>query len=133
MIIDSIYLKAYDWHITVLYDVTYKDKEEVMYHLRNIHPSREIVERVRNLINPENINFGFTATCRVCKDSIMVLGRTTSKAEFMNTLEHEIRHLVDDISEAYNIPSKGEEVGYLTGEINYKLTHRTQSFICGCT
>lgn len=133
MIIDSIYLRRYDWHITILYEVTYGDRDEVLYHLHNIHPKRGIIERVKNLMSCDNVNFGFTATCGVCKNSLIVLGKTTSRSEFMNTLEHEIRHVVDDISEAYDIPPKGEEVGYITGEINYRLTHRTQDFICDCS
>lgn len=60
----------------------------------------------------------------------MVIGLTSSKAQFLNSFEHEMRHLVDDISKACGLDGEGESVAYLTGDLNALLFEDLHSFIC---
>ena len=50
--------------------------------------------------------------------------------QFLNSFEHELRHLVDDISGALDISMKGEAVAYLTGDLNSLLFEDIHPFIC---
>ena len=47
----------------------------------------------------------------------MIIGKTTSKKEFINTIVHEANHLQSHIATVYNLDEKGEEVCYLIGTI----------------
>lgn len=50
--------------------------------------------------------------------------------QFLNSFEHELRHLVDDIADVLDIGIKGEDVAYLTGDLNALLFEDIHPFIC---
>lgn len=49
------------------------------------------------------------------RKSVVVIGWTTSKAEYMNSLCQELLHVVQHISELFLINMYGEEACYLLG------------------
>lgn len=62
----------------------------------------------------------------------MVIGLTSSPAEFLNSLQHELRHFVDDVAMTVNVDLSGEKVAYLTGDINLYLWDDIHEFLCCC-
>lgn len=62
----------------------------------------------------------------------MVIGLHSSPAQFLNSVEHEIRHLADDMASYFAMEPKGEEVAYLTGDINQQIINEVRLFICDC-
>lgn len=56
----------------------------------------------------------------------------SSHAEFLNSFEHELRHLVDDIAETFGLDMGGEQVAYLTGDLNSLLWKDIHEFMCCC-
>ncbi len=73
---------------------------------------------------------GFTYSNKDRQSTIMVIGLYSSPAQFLNSFEHELRHLVDDIAETFNLDSHGEEVAYLTGDLNSALWEDIHKFVC---
>ena len=49
------------------------------------------------------------------RKTVVVIGWTASKAEYMNSLSHEMLHVVQHISEQFLVNMYGEEVCYLLG------------------
>ena len=62
-------------------------------------------------------NTGFTHTDYKNKVSVVGISLSTSCEEFMDTLIHEIRHLVNDICKYYDVDLESEDASYLTGFI----------------
>ena len=59
---------------------------------------------------------GFTYSNPDIRRSVMVIGKTSSGPQFLNSFTHELRHLVDDIAKADGMEMSGEGVAYLSGD-----------------
>lgn len=79
------------------------------------------MERVRENLEKADMDSGFTYSNKTRRRSVVVVGLASSQAQFLNSFEHELRHLCDDIAVASAMPMQGEEVAYLTGQINTML------------
>ncbi len=73
---------------------------------------------------------GFTYSNKRNHESVMVVGLASSAKEEMNSIVHEIRHLVDDIASSYNLVPCGEDVAYLSGDIAMKMYENTKNLFC---
>lgn len=60
---------------------------------------------------------GFTHTDFNKKRSIVGISKTTSKAQLMNTIVHEAKHVQSHICEYYNVNENSEKAAYLIGYI----------------
>ncbi len=83
----------------------------------------------RKLMKSCKLDTGLTFSNPYLKESVVVTALTSSAAEFMNSISHECRHLVDDIALADNITDK-EALGYLTGEINLHIFPHIKHLLC---
>ena len=66
-------------------------------------------------------NTGFTQSNYKKKVSIVGISLSTSCEQFINTMIHELRHVVDDICKYYNIDLDSEDAAYLTGYLIQKM------------
>ena len=73
---------------------------------------------------------GFTYSNKDRRESVIVIGLHSSPPEFINSFEHELRHLVDDIAHTYGLEMAGEDVAYLTGDVNSELWEDIHYFTC---
>ncbi len=90
-----------------------------------------IMERVSGKFGKKaDMDSGFTYSNKTRRRSVVVVGLASSQAQFLNSFEHELRHLCDDIAVASAMPMQGEEVAYLTGQINTMLWKDIHQFIC---
>lgn len=53
--------------------------------------------------------------------SVVAISFTTSKAELINTIVHEAKHIQSHICKYYSIPENSEEAAYLIGFIVMKM------------
>ena len=67
------------------------------------------------------LNTGFTHSNFHKKQSIIAISPTSSKAQFMNTVLHEIKHLQSHICKYYKVAEDSEDAAYLTGYIAQKI------------
>lgn len=90
-------------------DITPEEQTEINSMLTRWSTSvPDLKEKVMENLNHDNRG----ATVGTSKHIVVVLGPQTSKAELLNTLAHEIRHVVDIIcADSNHIPAE------LTGEI----------------
>ena len=66
-------------------------------------------------------NTGFTHTDYKKKMSIVGISPSTNCEEFMNTIIHEVRHVVDDICKYYDVKLDSEDAAYLTGYLIQRI------------
>lgn len=74
-------------------------------------------------------NSGFTYTNFDKKQSIVGIGKATNKAQFLNTITHEAKHIQSHICKYYNVKEDGEDAAYLIGYIVQQMFHTFRNII----
>ena len=75
-------------------------------------------------------NSGFTHTDFNKKLSIVGIGKSDSKEQFLNTIVHEAKHIQSHICSYYDVPEDGEDAAYLIGYIVMKMYNSFKKFLC---
>lgn len=132
MVHREIYIKKYDWLVHVYYAVTCYWVDEIINQLKSIHCPESILRKSYHSLKACQLDTGITYSSYRLKETVMVIGLTSSPEEFMNSLDHERKHLEAHIAQAYNIPPYGEEIAYLSGDIGQAIFKDVQMFICDC-
>ena len=115
MISDIIY--KFEWKITILYECTCQDTNFIIETLKDINcPDKYIKEAVYN-IDSCNLNIGLTYSNLDLKSSVIVISKTSSFDQFINTVSHEYFHLLCHLSKALDIEDE-ETLANLNGELN---------------
>lgn len=129
----DIDLGRYRWRVLAFFEVGPKDGPQVLDALEGIDAPQRVMEDAEELLSDgERYNFGLTYSNKREHATVMVIGRHTSKSEFMDSIFHEVRHLSDHIASAYGFPSGGEAVAYMTGAIAERLTAYVRRYVCDC-
>lgn len=132
MISKELFIEKYDWTLYIHYAVTCYHKQIIMNELMDVNAPIHLMGRVEKNIDKCDMNTGFTYSNCKQRETVTVIGLHSSCAQFLNSLEHELRHLVDDIAKTYDLDMGGEDVAYLTGDINEMIIEDVQQFICDC-
>lgn len=78
--------------------------------------SDSVIRRIQENMERDDMDSGFTYSNPDIRRSVMVIGKTSSGPQFLNSFIHELRHLVDDIAKADGMEMSGEGVAYLSGD-----------------
>lgn len=109
-------LKIGRWIVDFLFARRKYDTEGILACLYELGAPREILDRARRIIRSERKNAGFTFTNPDNFRALVVIGPTTSGAEFQDTLVHEIHHLAVAIAAELGVDLEGETPAYLAGD-----------------
>ena len=117
MIIDKF--SIYNWEVTILYECTCDDIDYIIRILKDINcPNKYIKEALHNLQSC-NLNIGLTYSNTRLQSSVIVVNKTSSFAQLINTIAHEYFHLICHISKILEIEDE-EELAYLNGNLNMR-------------
>ena len=130
MIIRDLKIGKYTWSLRIYFAVTGYYTDHIIKSLIDIQCPDELVVRIRKNLQKADMDTGFTYSNKRQRKSVIVIGMHSSHAQFLNSCEHELRHLVDDIAMACRLQMAGEEVAYLTGDINSELWDDIHRFTC---
>ena len=118
-----------NWRVDVFIDDGSPfDIEEVLGLLYDMGASFETMEDAERIMLGVRPNEAFTFS--VWRHSCIYIGWTTTGSEFLNSMKHEIRHLIDHIANAYDIRLDGEDVGYMSGDAAYLLAEDICRYGC---
>jgi hypothetical protein len=117
MIIDKFYI--YDWKVTVLYETTCDDIDFIISTLKDIHCPHYYIERALDNLEECKLNSGLTYSNSTLKSSVIIVNKTSSFAQLINTISHEYFHLISHISENLKIEDE-EELANLNGNLNMR-------------
>lgn len=132
MIYQEIKVPKYRWMIHAFYDTTASDIDAVMGALYDINCDyRNASKAYENLDNGE-INTGFCYSNYRRRASVLVISKTSSAMEFINTWHHELNHLQAHIAEVFFLDPLGEDLAYLTGDIASEMFPRIKHLFCDC-
>lgn len=132
MIERKIYIDNYDWEVHIFYHVTCYWTDRIMDCLKDIECPADKLRKSYKLLSSCESNTGITYSNYRLRSTVMVICDTSSSAQFVNSLDHERKHLEAHIAQAFNIPPYGEEIAYLSGDIGQLLAKDMQMFICDC-
>ena len=127
-----IYLDDYDWVVEVFYDTVPDDAAVILRMLRRLGCKDDDIERSRRMLLSGENNTGLTYSDAKKQESVMVIGRSSMLAEFLNSWQHEMTHLQRHICQAFWINPYSEEAAYLAGDIAMKMHPVLSQFMCSC-
>ena len=115
MIKDVFYIKS--WKVTILYECTCDDIDYIIETLKQVNCPKIYIKEA--LVNLEtcSLNTGLTYSNIKLKSTIIVINKTSSFAQLINTVSHEFYHLICHISKALKIKDQ-EELAYLNSKLN---------------
>ena len=130
MIVQYLYLLKYQWAVEIYYAVTCYYTEEILKKIEEYNPTYEEKDKLENFIKRCKYNEGFIFTNFEKKKSLIIIGKTTSAAEFQNTVDHEKGHLAMHIAQYYEMDVFSEEFQYLQGEIGKQMFRYCRHLLC---
>lgn len=132
MIEDKIHLSRWDWTVVVYYEMSDKDIKHVIGTIEKTGISSMALREVRRHLRTMGLDGGLTYTNVRKRQTVMVIGKTSSPAQFYNTLDHEKGHVVQHISDYIGLDNNGEEKQYLAGKLAENIYPSAVKLICGC-
>lgn len=115
MIRQGFHIGDRDWWVMVFYDMrTERDLNEVYESL--LAAGCESDRAQRACMTLSRWNCGYTYTNLQDHISVMCIGKATSAEQAFDTIMHELKHLVEHISDYYELDPKEELTAYLQGE-----------------
>lgn len=115
-----------NWDIIILYECTCDDIDYIIETLKEIKCPKKYIKEALNNLETCNLNTGLTYSNINLKSSVIVVNRTSSFAQLINTIAHEYYHLICHIQKALNIEDE-EELANLNGNLNmrsYKIIEK---------
>ncbi len=121
-----------DWLVWAYYSVGHYYTDEIMAHLVEAGCRGENLEDAYRNLSSGHLNTGLTYSNLDTHETVMVIARTSSAEEFVNSLDHERKHLEAHIAQALGLNPYGEKICYLSGEIGQKTFRVTAPLMCDC-
>lgn len=109
----------YDWNIIILYECSCNDIDYIVETLQDIRCPNKFIKEALDNLETCNLNIGLTYSNITLKSSVIVINKTSSFAQLINTIAHEYYHLICHISKGLNIKDE-EELAYLNGDLNMR-------------
>ena len=117
-----------DWGLLLCWDYSMEDYDDIYAIMKNFDlTDRETKESLRILSKP---NTGMTIPNFNEQMSVVFISETTSDDEWLDTLFHELKHVVEHISLFYRVNPQSEPAAYLQGEIGKQLFPVIMSRLC---
>lgn len=108
-----------DWGLLLVYDYDYRNFDRILSMLRAFGmPNHRAQAAMSVLSEPDT---GMTLTIPSDKMSVLFISEATSDEEWFDTLIHELKHVVEHISDFYHVSPQSEPAAYLQGEIGRQL------------
>lgn len=123
-------IPKYDWHVSCFVAVSHYNHGEIIGALEDVGASEHVISKASSNIKARRLDTGFTYSNKRKRCSVMVIGLASSSKEEMNSIVHEIRHLVDDISTTCNLIPCGEDVAYLSGDVAMMVYEKVKNLFC---
>jgi len=107
------------WRLVVNYNVTHAETPWVEKMLRSVNARESDIEDALTLLFSPNK--AFTVSDPAQRMSVVCIGWTTSRAEWHNSIIHEIDHVQRDICEFYGVKLGSELAAYLQGYLGAEM------------
>ena len=117
MIIDKF--SVYNWRITILYETTCDDIDFIIETLMEINCPKRYINKALDNLEECKLNSGLTYSNIRLKSSVIIINKTSSFSQLINTIAHEYFHLICHISDVLEIKDE-EKLANLNGNLNMR-------------
>ena len=117
MIVDKF--SILDWNVTILYETTCDDIDFIIRILKAINCPTRYIKRALDNLEECKLNSGLTYSNIRLRSSVIIVNKTSSFAQLINTIAHEYFHLICHISKILGIEDE-EELANLNGNLNMR-------------
>lgn len=132
MIRQEIYLPKFRWHVTAYYSVSCYWTWEILRELHRLNASKSVLHSAYDNMVSCSLNTGLCFSNEDMRESVLVIAKTSSAAEFFNSFEHEFQHLKGHIATACGLDLNGEDIAYMSGELARDIFPMIQHLLCDC-
>ena len=132
MIRQQFDISKYDWKVEVYYAVDCYYTDANMGRLYDIGCRGDDLQTAYENLSAGKPDTGLTYSNYGTRQTVMVIGITSSAAQFQNSYDHERKHLEAHIAAALGIDPWGEEICYLSGEIGQLMFEKARLMLCDC-
>ena len=118
-----------NWYVMCAYDIsTSRDLAEVKRTLLAAGCGEYKVEEAVSVLSMWNKGYTFTNF----KDhlTIVCISKATSAEQMYDSIQHELKHVTEHLSEYYGVDPKGETAAYLQGEVARLMFPAAAMVIC---
>lgn len=123
-------LPKYDWKIYAYFPVTTFHTDDIMEHLWEIGVDSANARRAYDNLQRGHLDTGFCYTNNNKRTTVIVLSKTSSADEFLDSLTHEICHACVHIAKVNNVPLHGEELAYMIGDLCREVYPDVKELLC---
>lgn len=118
-----------DWYVMCAYDIrTSSDLKEVRRTLLSAGCDEYKADEALSVL--QMWNNGYTFTNFTDHLTIVCISKTTSAEQMYDSLQHELKHVTEHLSEYYGLDKSGETAAYLQGEIARMMFPAAAMLIC---
>lgn len=114
------------WNVLVLYECTCDDIDSIIETLKDINCPTIFIKEALDNLETCNLDTGLTYSNLTLKSSVIIINKTSSFEELINSISHEYFHLICHISKGLHIKNE-EELATLNGNLNmrsYKIIEK---------
>lgn len=132
MIRVDVHIPKWDYEVHCFFAVTRYAVDVIMEELWFLQiPSDKAQKAYENLSSGE-LNTGLCFSNPRMKEAVIVVAKTTTTAEFINSLSHEIHHLASYVGQQFGLDPLGEDIAYFTGELTKEVYPYIKRLLCEC-
>ena len=114
MILRDLYIGR--WRVLFVFATDGYDDNLILDTLYDLDASDYILVKAGQKMREGRLDEGFTYANRMTREALVVIGPTSSAAQFQNTLVHEIHHLAVAVADSLGVDLDGETPAYIAGD-----------------
>lgn len=123
-------IARYGWTVDVFLAVQPRHALDVEKALTDIGCDDGYLQQARALLHAGELDRGLTYSNIAERRSVVVVGQSSSASEFVNSLTHELHHLVAHVCEGAGVDNASEEACYLAGGLSALVYEAAPSLFC---
>ena len=123
-------LDRWGWRVAAFYEIGADEAPALIQLLKDAGCSGGRLRTAARTLETAAPNFGLTYSNYRARESVMIIGKTTSAREFADSYDHEKGHLAKHICQALRIGPWGEEAEYLAGAISKQTFPVASRLMC---
>ena len=130
MIRQELHIHRYNWDVIVYYESDWRDAYEILDTLDAVGVDERTFRSAERNVMYGHPDTGLTYSNTDKRVSVIVLSKTSSKAEFANTWFHEVLHCAVHIAKANGLDCGGEAIAYVGGELARDMQPIAAKIMC---
>ena len=118
-----------DWYVMCAYDI--RTKRDLMETRRTLLAAGCDESSAGEAVSVlSGWNKGYTFTNFRDHLTIVCVSKATSAEQLYDTVQHELKHVTEHLSEHYGVDQRGETAAYLQGELARKMFPAVSLLVC---